>query len=390
MNRFLIRRFIPDCDRVQDPAVRENYGRLAGIAGIITNLIACTIKIAAGLLAGSIAVVADGINNLTDASSSILTLIGFRMAGKPEDQAHPYGHARAEYITGLLIAVIIVFAGFMLLRSSIDKILHPQALAANWLTLAALIVAIALKVWQYQFYRYAAARIDSLTLRAAATDSRNDIIATCVVLAGILIAQHTGLLLDGWLGCGVAAFVIWSGIDLIGKTISPLLGESPDPELVRRIAEMARSHEGVLGIHDLVVHNYGPGRIFASMHVEVDADGDLMESHDMIDNLEREIEDTLHIEFVVHMDPVRRDDPRIQHIYEALRTAFADREGIESIHDLRIVPGPTHTNVVFDVVLAPGCPCSEHDIHALATAAVRRLDPDYYVVITFDHAYTKL
>lgn len=390
MGKLLIRMFVKDYENTEDSKVRERYGKFAGAVGIISNLFLCIMKILVGIFSRSIAIIADGINNLADASSSIITLVGFKLASQPEDENHPYGHARIEYLTGLFISIIIIVIGLQLLRSSIDKIIHPDPLEFSYITIIILVAAILIKLWQSRFYISIGRKIKSVTLTATAADSRNDVIATSAVLVSVLVAKFTGLQIDGWMGCLVALFIIWSGIQLVRETTSPLLGEAPDHELVATITEIVEKEPDVLGIHDLMVHNYGPGKIFASIHIEVDADGDLMQSHDMIDNIEKKVKDELHVEFVVHMDPVKTDDPLITKMKKIIADAFAPLSGVESIHDFRIVPGPTHTNIIFDVVLAPGCKLSEKEITAIADSAAKAENPAFFVVITFDRAYTRL
>lgn len=311
MGNLLVKLFIKDHENTSDPAVREQYGKFAGIVGIVSNLILCTMKILIGLFSKSIAIVADGINNLADASSSIITLVGFKLASQPEDEDHPYGHARIEYLTGLFISIFIIVIGFSLLKTSVDKIINPEAMDFSNVTIIVLVIAIAIKLWQAMFNVSIGKKIKSVTLMATAADSRNDVISTSVVLISVLIGKFTGLVIDGYMGCLVALFIIWSGIQLVRETSSPLLGEAPDDELVASIVEIASKEPISMGMHDLIVHNYGPGKVFASMHVEVDAKGDIMEAHDAIDNLERKIKEELHIEFVIHMDPVVLDDPII-------------------------------------------------------------------------------
>ena len=390
MGKLLIRIFVKDHENTDDPRVRERYGKFAGVVGIVSNLILCIMKILIGLVSRSIAIIADGINNLADASSSIITLVGFKLASQPEDEDHPYGHARIEYLTGLFISIVIIVIGLQLLRTSIDKILHPDPLEFSCLTIIILVAAILIKLWQSLFNRSIGRKIRSVTLMATAADSRNDVISTSAVLVSVIVGKFTGIQTDGYMGCLVALFIIWSGIQLVRETTSPLLGEAPDQELVDSIAEIVKKEPGVLGIHDLMVHNYGPGKIFASMHIEVDADGDLMESHDMIDNIEKRIKDELHVEFVVHMDPVKTDDPLITKMKKIIADALLPLDGVDNIHDFRIVPGPTHTNIIFDVVLAADCSLSEKEITGIAAEAARSVDNDFYVVITFDHAYTRL
>lgn len=390
MGKLLIRIFVKDHENTDDPRVRERYGKFAGVVGIVSNLILCIMKILIGLVSRSIAIIADGINNLADASSSIITLVGFKLASQPEDEDHPYGHARIEYLTGLFISIVIIVIGLQLLRTSIDKILHPDPLEFSCLTIIILVAAILIKLWQSLFNRSIGRKIRSVTLMATAADSRNDVISTSAVLVSVIVGKFTGIQIDGYMGCLVALFIIWSGIQLVRETTSPLLGEAPDQELVDSIAEIVKKEPGVLGIHDLMVHNYGPGKIFASMHIEVDADGDLMESHDMIDNIEKRIKDELHVEFVVHMDPVKTDDPLITKMKKIIADALLPLDGVDNIHDFRIVPGPTHTNIIFDVVLVADCSLSEKEITGIAAEAARSVDNDFYVVITFDHAYTRL
>ncbi|MDO4745312.1 MAG: cation diffusion facilitator family transporter [Bacillota bacterium] len=390
MGKVLFKLFIKNHENTSDPKVREGYGKLAGITGIISNLLLCIIKISIGIFSKSIAIIADGINNLADASSSMITLVGFKLAAAPEDKDHPYGHARIEYLAGLFVSVFIIVIGLRLLTTSIDKIIHPEPVVFSIVTVVILIVAILIKLWQAAFYREAGRRIDSVALTATATDSRNDVISTTAVLISLLIGHLTGYSIDGYMGCLVALFITWSGIQLVKETSSPLLGEAPDDETVKSILTIIRKEPGILGVHDLMVHNYGPGKVFASAHVEVDADGDLMESHDMIDNIERLVSESLKIHFVVHMDPVKVNDPVINKMRSIIMRALDPITGVESLHDFRIVPGPTHTNLIFDVVLTSECVTGEEEITAIANAAAKRENENYYVVITYDKAYTNI
>lgn len=389
MTQFLIRCFIKNNNDIQNPAVREKYGFLAGMIGIISNLFLCVSKVIIGIIVHSIAIIADGVNNLADAASSIITLVGFKMAAKPEDKEHPYGHARIEYVSGLLISVIIIFIGFQLLKSSFEKVLHPEVMDFNWITILILCIAIVIKVWQSAFNISIGKKINSVALIATGTDSRNDVISTVAVLASILISQVAHLQLDGYMGCGVALFIIWSGIKLIQETASPLLGEAPDEELVNAISEGAKSMEGVLGIHDLVVHSYGPGRTFASIHIEVDANSDLVEVHDLIDNIERDLSESLNIHLVAHLDPVKTDDPVIAKLHTILEDTLTALEGVYGMHDLRIVPGTSHTNIVFDVVLSTECKLKQAEIKQAVNQKLKAYNQTYFAVITFDKAYAQ-
>ena len=390
MNNFIIKHFIKDYENVKDKKVRDSYGKCAGIVGILTNLILCGFKVLVGIFTASIAIIADGINNLADASSSIITLIGFKMAQRPEDEDHPFGHARIEYLTGLFISVIIIVVGVLLLKSSVIKIFDPEVLEFTTTSIVILVVAIMGKMWQASFYRTLGKRIDSVALLATATDSRNDVISTTVVLIGVIITKATGLCLDGYLGSLVALFIIYSGIELIKETSSPLLGEAPSDELVKDICEIVLAHEEVIGVHDLMVHNYGPGNIFASIHVEVDASIDIMVSHDLIDNIESEIAEKLRIEFVIHMDPVKVNDPILLEIATIVATCVNQIEGLRGFHDLRAVPGPSHTNVIFDIVMTSDCQMTENQIVKHIDTCVKEINPTFFVVINFDKAYTTL
>ncbi|MCI9476182.1 MAG: cation transporter [Emergencia sp.] len=387
MTDFMCKRFVKNHENTKEPQVREGYGKLASVVGIISNAILCIAKILVGLISGSIAIIADGINNLADASSSVITLAGFKLSALPEDDEHPYGHARIEYITGMIVSVLIVVVGVELIKSSIDKILHPEPLEFSWSMVIVLLLAILLKVWQAMFNIKIGKKINSVALTATGTDSRNDVISTTAVLFSIIIGKMANIQIDGYMGVLVALFIIWSGIGLIKETSSPLLGEAPDPDLVAAISEMASDFDGVLGIHDLVVHNYGPGKVFASIHIEVDANGDLMESHDMVDNIERQLSKKLHIVLTAHMDPIKVDDPIVALMNEVTTKVTDSLDGISNVHDLRVVPGPTHTNIIFDIVVNPSCKLSNKEIHQAFTDAIKAIDENYFVVINFDKNY---
>lgn len=387
MITLLSRLFVKDHENYNDPDVRKSYGRLAGAVGIISNVVLCIMKISIGLIANSIAIISDGINNLADASSSVITLIGFKLASMPEDKDHPYGHARYEYLTGLLISVLIIVVGVQLLKSSVLKIMDPDPVEFSIVTVIVLAVAIAIKVWQAVFNISIGRKIHSSALIATGTDSRNDVISTAAVLVSLIIGALTGLQLDGIMGCLVALFIIWSGIQLIRETVSPLLGEAPDPELVAEIQEMVLKEEGVLGTHDLIVHNYGPGKVFASIHIEVDSEGSILEIHEMIDDIEMKVKHRLGIEFVAHMDPIEISNPAVQQMYTVVAEAIAPMEGVSNIHDLRIVPGENHTNIIFDAVLSPECSLEREEIISAVNAAVKTIDPNYFIVVNFDIAY---
>ncbi len=385
---LIFKTFIKNYQDTSSPKVREDYGKLASLVGILTNLLLCLTKIAVGLLARSIAIVADGVNNLADASSSLMTLVGFKLASAPEDEEHPFGHARIEYLTGLLVSLVIILLGGQLFVTSFKKILNPDPVEFSYITVGILILAILTKVWQALFYIASGNRINSLTLKATGIDSRNDVIATSGVLLSLIIGRVTGLQVDGVMGCIVALFIVWSGIQLVKETADPLLGQSPDPELVKEILDEINDNPEVVGCHDLMIHNYGPGRIFASVHIEVDADKDIMVSHDMIDNIERHLSTEHKINLVVHMDPVKLNDPLLSQIKELLKETILPLKGVCGIHDVRTVPGPTHTNVIFDAVVTPGCIYDAEDISRMAKEAFGVLEVNFNVVVSLDLDFT--
>ncbi|HWQ78224.1 MAG TPA: cation diffusion facilitator family transporter [Anaerovoracaceae bacterium] len=389
MRKFLIRTFVKDHENVKDPKVRERYGQLAGLVGIVTNLFLSAFKIIIGLTVNSIAIIADGVNNLTDMASSAVTLIGFRLASKPEDMEHPYGHARFEYLAGMVVSLLIIALGIKLFTSSVDKVLQPDPLQFSIPAVLILAAAIGVKVWQMLFYARTGEEIQSGTLKATGMDSRNDVIATSAILISIFIGKLTGFQLDGYMGCLVAIFIIYSGLQLIRETTSPLLGKAPDPELVREIEDQICSEDGVLGIHDLVVHDYGPGRIFASVHIEVDAHGDLIQSHDMIDNIERTISKDLKLDLVVHMDPLETNDPLTMELNEKISNILSKLDGVVGFHDLRVVAGYTHSNIVFDIVISPECKLTQSHIKNHVEEQLQLLNKAYYVVVNFDKSYVE-
>ena len=387
MQNILLKTFVKDYENTTDPQVREAYGKLAGTVGIVSNTIVSALKIAVGLIFSSISIMADGLNNLADASSSLITLIGFRMASKPADEDHPYGHARIEYITGLIVSFLIIMLGVETLKSSADKIMNPEPLQFSMVAVAVLIVSIVVKLWQARFNMKMGEAIDSATLKATGADSRNDVISTTAVLISLLIGKFSGLQLDGYMGVLVALFIIWSGICLIKETSDPLLGLAPDPTLVKQLQERVMAYDGILGIHDLVVHDYGPGRIFASVHAEVDAHGNVMESHDLIDNIEKEVGKALKMELVIHMDPVDNKDPLTRIVKAQLVDVVADIDDIVGVHDVRVVPGYTHHNLLFDIVVAAGTTQTDSQLRNLVCGKMKQLDPKYNCVIEVDHNY---
>ena len=390
MNKFFYKLFIKDFENIDDPKVRESYGKLAGIVGVISNLFLCIIKIFAGVATASIAIIADGINNLSDAGSSIITLVGFKLAALPMDEKHPYGHARFEYISGLVVSVIIILVGFNLAEGSIRKIIHPETLEITTTSIVILIIAIVVKILQALFNYNIGKTINSSAIKATAQDSRNDVISTSVVLLSILFTKLSGANIDGFLGLLVAAFIVYSGITLIIETSSPLLGEAPSEELVDTISRYALKHDEVVGIHDLMVHNYGPGRIFASMHIEMDAEMDPLVSHDIVDNIERSLAKDLGINFVAHLDPIQINHPILEQVRMPIAQALIEYDNIAGIHDLRCVTGPTHTNIVLDAEKKAKCVHSDRDITRHVNREIHKINPNYCVIINFEIGYSQL
>lgn len=343
--------FIRNKDQYQNPNTRSAYGKLCGGFGIFLNICLFIGKLIAGLLSNSIAIIADAVNNLSDAASSAITLIGFKISEQKPDKDHPYGHGRVEYIAGLLISIAIVFMGFELIKSSFEKIIHPQEMACDMITVAILVASILVKIYMFSYNRSIGKKIESVVMSATATDSLSDTIATFVVLLSTLIYQFTNLNIDAYCGVLVGFFILYSGCNAAKETISPLLGQPPKPEFVGQIKDLVMSHEEILGIHDMIVHDYGPGRIMASLHAEVDSKGDIMEIHDLIDRIENEIQEKCNCQAVIHMDPILVNDPYTDELKEKVRKMIDELDSNIHFHDFRVVKGPTHTNIIFDIVL---------------------------------------
>ena len=388
MTDFLVKRFIKNSTDVNDPAVRTAYGNLAGAVGIFCNVLLCAAKLAVGTLFGSISITADAVNNLSDASSSVITLVGFRLSAKPADDEHPYGHARIEYLAGLAVSVMILVIGVELARSSIGKILSPTAVEFSFVTVAVLLLSIGVKLWMAAFNKKVGRRIGSAALEATAMDSRNDVIATAAVLAGAVVTMVTHVNLDGYMGALVALFIVVSGVQLILSTADPLLGQAPDSALVREIRDKILAYEGIIGMHDLTVHSYGVGRCFASVHCEVDAGCDILESHDRIDNIERDFERDLGIHLVIHLDPVVVGDARTDALKAQVVQAVGRLYPAATLHDFRVVWGVTHTNVVFDAAVPFEEKDADGEIRRRIGEAVLEIDPKLRTVVTVDRGAT--
>ena len=387
MTEMLVRLFIKNRRDTTNPAVRAAYGNLASWVGIFCNLLLCTGKFLAGTLSGSISIAADAVNNLSDASSSVVSLIGFKLGARPADDEHPYGHARFEYLAGLAVAVMVLVIGVELLKSSAEKILHPAPVTFSWVAMGVLAASIAVKLWMALFNRTLGRRINSGSLIATAADSRNDVLTTSAVLIASLVSHFIHVELDGWMGVAVALFILYSGVGLIKDTIDPLLGVAPDPELVKHIHDKIMSYPGVLGTHDLMVHDYGPGRQFASVHVELAAEDDVMKSHELIDDIERDFLKNDRLPVVIHFDPIVTSDAQVGDMRRWLADAVKTIDPGLTIHDLRMVPGKTHTNVIFDCVTPPGFAMGSARLKEAIEKLVREKDPNYFCVITVESSF---
>lgn len=351
MTKLLLCLFVKEYENGNDITVRASVGKLAGITGIVCNCILFLGKLMAGILAGSVAIIADAVNNLSDASSSVVTLLGFRLAQMPADQDHPYGHARYEYLSGLMVAVLILVIGVELVKSSVGKIIYPEAVDFSVITVVILVCSVLMKLWMSKFFGFLGKQIDSLTLQATSVDSRNDVISTIAVLLGCLVGYLLDVNIDGYVGLAVAVFILYSGFHMVKETISPLLGEQADPELVEKIKVLVYSHGEVLNVHDLLVHDYGPGRCFASIHAELSARLDPMEVHDIIDKIECETLDELNVHLVIHYDPVLPDDDEWAEMRTVMGEILTEIAPEVSMHCFRMVGGAKQKNLVFDLMV---------------------------------------
>ena len=389
MVSLLSRFFIKNRDDITNPAVRKAYGSLCSALGITLNVLLFAGKYAAGLISGSIAITADAFNNLSDAGSSAISLIGFRLAGKKPDPDHPFGHGRLEYISGLCVAALILVMGVELLISSVEKIISPEPVENGLLPAIILIVSIGVKVYMSLYNRAIGKKISSSAMLATATDSLSDSVATAVVLLSMLVSYLFSVNIDGYAGVLVALFILFAGVGVARDTLSPLLGQAPDPELVRKIEDIVMARDEIIGMHDLVVHDYGPGRLMISLHAEVDGRGDIFELHDAVDVVERTLAQELGCEATIHMDPVVCDDERVDAERARLLEIIADLGDVLSIHDFRMVAGPSHTNLVFDAVIPGGLSKTAEEVRKEICQAVEEKMPGRFAVVTVDTSYVK-
>ncbi|HHU27663.1 TPA: cation transporter [bacterium] len=387
MTKFLVKLFVKDYQNTNNPIVRERYGKLGSITGIIFNIILFSLKLFGGIIALSISIIADAFNNLFDALTAIVTLIGFKYANKPADKEHPFGHGRFEYLASLFIAIIIIVVGVELFRTSISELIDvKQLVKIEMFSVIVLVISLVLKAWLGYFNLKLGKKISSLAMQAYAKDSILDVIATSVVLIGLLIGHFASINIDGYLGALVALFIIYTGFKTVKETIDPLLGQSPSPEFINAIEEKILSYNGIYGIHDLIVHDYGPSRTIISLHVEVDADSDFLEMHDLIDNIERDIRRYFNCSITIHMDPLQLHDKDTNLIQTQLLKILEKIDPILSIHDFRIVKGPTHTNIIFDLVIPYNYKYNEEQLHQMIQDEITKINPNYYIVIAdIDH-----
>lgn len=387
MAELMLRLFVKDYQHVGKTEVRTRYGVLAGITGIVLNLCLFAGKLTAGLLTASISITADAFNNLSDAGSSVVTLVGFKMAGKPADSEHPFGHGRVEYLAALAISLAILLVGVELFKSSFDKILNPAPVEFRPLSVIILGAAILVKLWMAYFNRNLSKRIASSAMHAASVDSLTDVIATSTVLIGILVGHFFHLYLDPWLGLLVALFILYSGFNTAKDCLSPLLGQAPDPAFVEDIQKTVMAHSEVVGIHDLIVHDYGPGRCIVSLHAEVPASVNILEIHDVIDQVELELRGKFGCDTTIHMDPIALDDEETQSLRHRVESLVKEIDASITIHDFRMVKGVTHTNLIFDVLVPHRFRCDEREMAKQIRDRVHAIDERYFAVIRVEKAF---
>lgn len=387
MVTILSKLFIKERENPTAPHVREAYGVLCGALGIFFNLILFSTKFFAGSISGSIAITADAFNNLSDAGSSLISLLGFKLAGQKPDPGHPFGHGRIEYLSGMIVAVAILLMAVELIKSSVAKIIRPETISFSPVIVLILSISIVVKLYMAYYNRTTSRLIHSAAMKATSIDSLSDTCATAVVLAATLICHFTGLLIDGYCGVLVGLFIFYAGFSALKDTMNPLLGQPPEKEFVEEIEQLVLSHEDILGIHDLVVHDYGPGRVMISLHAEVPAKGNLIHLHDTIDLIEHKLQNSLHCEATIHMDPIMNDDPETIALKAQVETILTSIDEALKMHDFRIVKGPTHTNILFDVLVPYSFKMTDAALLNSLQARVRELDATYHVIVEIDKAY---
>lgn len=387
MISLLAKRFIKDYNNMKSAHVRHSYGMLCGIVGIVLNILLFAGKFLAGTISHSIAITADAINNLSDAGSSFITLAGFKLASQKPDPDHPYGHGRIEYLSGLFVSLLIILMAVELLKTSFNKIIHPTETTISPLVIVILVASILVKLYMSVYNSKVGKRIDSAALLATAADSRGDMLATLLVLISSAISYFFSIQIDGYCGLLVGLLILYAGFNAAKDTINPLLGKAPDKEYVEKIEEIVTSHDLILGIHDMMIHDYGPGRVVVSLHAEVPSDGDILEMHDLIDHIEHDLSEMCNCEAVIHMDPISVNDPETNTLKEQIRSIIKEIDGNLQFHDFRIVKGPTHTNLLFDVLVPYKFPLKDSELIVMIDKKVKELNPTYFIVVKVDHTY---
>lgn len=387
MTDLLIKLFVKNKDDVRDLAVRSNYAMLSSTTGIIANILLFIGKLIIGILSASVAIIADAFNNIGDAGSSVVTMIGFRFSGKHADKEHPMGHGRFEYISAFIVDVLIIFVGVELFKTSIEKIITPEATAIGTATLVFLGAAIAVKCWLFFFYRKIAKRINSSAIRAASFDSISDVVATTLVFVSALLSKFAGLNIDGYAGILVAAFIFYTGVKAAKETIDLLIGGSPDKEILKKISDFVKEYPEVIGIHDVMVHDYGPGRQIISFHAEVSAKSDFSYVHDVIDNIERDFQKKYGYIVTIHLDPIVVDDEKVNEMYDFVKTVVKEVDETFSVHDFRMTYGGNHINLIFDLSIPVDSKTSDEDAAKTVEDKIRSLRPECNCVIKAEHPY---
>ena len=387
MTKLLVRLFVKDSENVKDPAVRIRYGYLGSVTGIVLNVLLFAGKLAAGIISGAISVTADAFNNLSDAGSSIMSLVGFKMAAQPADEEHPFGHGRMEYVSGLVISFLIMLMGFELAQSSIEKIFRPQEMSFSWLTLTVLIVSVAVKLWMGLFNRNLGKRINSTSMKAAAADSISDCISTSAVIAALMVLYFFDVNIDSYIGLAVALFIFYNGINTFRDSLTPLLGTKPDKEFVLEITGRVESYEGIVGTHDMIVHDYGVGNLIISMHAEVPMEMDFNSAHELIDKIEDDLKKQYKCLVTIHMDPVAINDEKAMAVKAQVAEIVRQIDSRMSIHDFRMTDGKDRDNLIFDVVVPFKLDMTDAEVRETIGKRVSEIDKAYYCVINIDKDY---
>ncbi len=388
MTDFLVRTFIPQSDDVENPAIRERYGMLSSTVGVCCNVVLFIGKFLLGTLTNSIAIAADAFNNLSDVGACFVTLVGFKMASKPADRDHPFGHGRIEYVSGLVISFFILLVGLEIAKGSISKIIHPEPVAFSTTALLGLMMSIAVKLWMGRFNRKLGRKIHSAAMEATASDSISDAVSTGATMLSVLAAAFTDFPVDGIIGAAVSVLILKAGLSAAKDTLDPLLGQKADPQFAKEVEKQLLSYDGILGLHDLIIHDYGPGRRFASVHAEVPADKDIMLSHDVVDTAEREVGKALNLELVIHMDPIQPENSVTKRMHRLVIEKVQEIDPSFTIHDFRMVSGAELTNLIFDICIQQDCAMSDREIKEEICRKIKSVDENYHVVVQVDHAFT--